>query len=94
MWFLDCFIYICMLGFTYCFYSLFRNHRVYLFRSLIIDAIYNHNINSLNGKMTTFISYEVMPTYDNMLYSPKRLKINNWLQPDVVKLLKPFYKGV
>ncbi len=75
---------ICILGICFCVFMLSRNDKVYKFGIKLCDLVYEHNIKNLDD----FIDLDCLPDYDDMFYSFKKLKIENWLSEDVIKKLK------
>ena len=49
----------------------------------LLNLIHRYNMNNLDN-----IDLDCLPEFDDMVYSFKKLKIENWLSEDVIKKLK------
>ena len=75
---------ICVLGFSFCIYIQFKIQKMDAFYMNLLNLIHEYNINNLDD----IIDSDCLPEFNDMLYSLKKLKIENWLSENVIEKLK------
>ena len=83
-----------------CFYFLIRNHQVYKLRRKISNAeskyyeekFYkiNNNLENIKDVDLSFPIYHSLESYNNMFYSFKSLKLENWLSKENYNKIKKY----
>jgi len=76
----------------FCFVILIRNDRVCAFRIKVNELCGAYNIRRINeGKFgidSREWAYDNLPSYDKMLYSFKKLRLETYLSDELIKKLK------
>lgn len=75
---------ICVIGISFCIYIQFKIQKMDVFYMNLLNLIHEYNMNNLDD----IIDLDCLPEFNDMLYSLKGLKVENWLSEDVVKKLK------
>jgi hypothetical protein len=83
-----------LLGLLFMLYSLNRNSKVFNFRNEVIQICYDYNRSDIPDKkiVNAFLIYHNMPSYTDMIYSFKPLKLETYLDKKVVDELNRPYK--
>jgi len=88
-------IIVLLLGlFSLCVYSLSRNMQVSSFRNNVIDICYDYNVSDIPDKKinNAYLIYHSLPSYNDMVNSFKPLKLETYLDKDIVDELNRPYK--
>jgi hypothetical protein len=87
--------FICVISLFICSHFLKRNEKVCQFRLRIVDICSNYNITYINKKQEyndTVSAYKwcyaKLPSYEQMLYSTKPLRLTQWVPADDLIKLK------
>ena len=83
-----------LIGLSFCFYSLNRNSKVYDFRDKVMTTCSKYNKSDIPDKKIkdAWLIYNSLPSYHDMLYSFKPLKIETYLDKKIVDELNRPYK--
>lgn len=82
------FLAFCLGGMVLSCYRLYRNDKVYKFRCEIIDLEFERHLEAIRqGLFFKHLHLVDKHSYDDMLYSFKPLKLENWFTEEEIKYL-------